>query len=308
MIDPSECRRIIQESELSKNKRAILHEIVNWSYARGRDYAIFEKLDDLVNLTRIHRTDVARAIRELHASQLLQKKASRGEVWLRYLPHGALVPAPLKVDPRIAEATRRKLELLNSCPPGFKPSTGQGQLPLPASPEEQVEDELAANSQVAAAEERERVSKSLTDLRASVSKTLTESVSKSLTNGHGVRDARTRARATCHESFPTESMSHDHVHAPYGGSEEDLKPDQRDLLEQVEELTGMEGKTEHFRRTWIMRVVEHPVATFQAIGETRVAKREGRIRKSVGGTLNWHFKNFRENARRIARKVHLLFW
>lgn len=79
----------------------------------------------------------------------------------------------------------------------------------------------------------------------------------------------------------------------------ELTPAEMDLLQQIEELTATESRTEHFRMTWEKRVRAEPIATFKAIGETRVAKREGRIKSSIGGTLNWHFNNFREAARRL---------
>ncbi len=130
------------------------------------------------------------------------------------------------------------------------------------------------------------------------------------------RDAHVHASATCHV-FPSASQKHvhDHVHAPNGGQEEngatapEITPDQqRDLLDQIDELTGPEGRTEHFRTTWLMRIRERPLAVFQAIGETRMAQREGRITRSIGGALNWHFKNFREAARKGAAKLRMLFF
>jgi hypothetical protein len=315
---------VIQESDLSKRKRALLHEVVNWSFARGREWAVFEKLDDLVALTGIHRPDVANAIAELQREQLVQRKTARGELWIRFLPHGALAPAPSKIDGVTAAAVRQKLESLNSMPEGFEPSTGQRKLALPPAAEDQVENELAANSQASAIRRSEagdqrsgseaRVSESLTDLREKVSESLTKSrelVSETLTTGVSesltARDARGRARATCHDhgTLPTAKHEHDHVHAPAGGGEEgkELSADRLDLLNQVEELTEGEGRTEHFATTWRMRVTDHPIAVFKAVGEVRVAKREGRIRLSVGGALNWHFKNFREAMRKGARML-----
>jgi hypothetical protein len=84
----------------------------------------------------------------------------------------------------------------------------------------------------------------------------------------------------------------------------DLTPDRIDLLNQIDELTISESRTEHFRPLWLRRIREDQISVFQAIGETRVQKREGRIRKTIGGTLNWHYKNFHEAARkRAARKA-----
>jgi hypothetical protein len=298
-------RQMIQESDLSKRKRALLHAIVRWSFERGREWAVFEKLDDLVALTGVHRPDVTNALSELQAAGLLLRKQSHGELRLRFLPYGALVPAPPSIDGGAASTVRTKLELLN--PPGpnwqhIEPG-GQGRLPLPPSSEEAVMDELAANSQEAAVSAH-TISESLTETgekRASVSKSLTQSVSESLTEKASGRDARTRAPATCHEASSSKMHEHDHVHAPYG----ELNPEQTDLLEQVEELTGSEGKNEHFDTTWRMRIRDKPLAVFQAIGETRMAKNEGRIRKTIGGTLNWHFKNFRESARKAVSAVKM---
>ncbi len=88
---------------------------------------------------------------------------------------------------------------------------------------------------------------------------------------------------------------HDHVHA-LSEQTEKLKAEEQDLLDQIEDLTASENRTEHFRTTWIKRIREHPIPVFSAIGETRNAEREGRITKSIGGTLNWHFENFRKAA------------
>lgn len=80
---------------------------------------------------------------------------------------------------------------------------------------------------------------------------------------------------------------HDHVHAPVG-----LTPEQKDLINQINELTESESRSEHFRSLWEMCVKEDQIAVFQAIGETRCMKREGKIKKTIGGALRWHYKNF----------------
>jgi hypothetical protein len=117
------------------------------------------------------------------------------------------------------------------------------------------------------------------------------------------RVARTRAPATCHVPLSSTKHEHDHVHAlSRRGAQAELTPAQNDLLDQIEELTQGEGKTAHFRTTWEMRVRDNEIAAFQSIGETRMAKQEGRIRRCVGGTLNWHFKNFRDGARQRERQ------
>jgi hypothetical protein len=89
------------------------------------------------------------------------------------------------------------------------------------------------------------------------------------------------------------SLKHEHDHV----LGQELTPAQQDLLNQIEELVACENRTQHYRTTWIMRIREHPNQVFAAIGEARLAKREGRIRHSVGGALNWHFGKFREAAR-----------
>jgi len=90
---------------------------------------------------------------------------------------------------------------------------------------------------------------------------------------------------------------HDHVHALTEQPKE-LTAEQKDLLDQIEKLTASENRIAHFCTTWTKRVREYPIQVFSAIGETRNAVRENRIRKSIGGTLNWHFENFREGARK----------
>jgi hypothetical protein len=96
---------------------------------------------------------------------------------------------------------------------------------------------------------------------------------------------------------------HDHVHA-LAEQPKELKAEEQDLLDQIGELTATENRTEHYRKCWIRRIREWPNPVFAAIGETRLALREGRIRESIGGTLNWHFENFRKAAlkRRAANK------
>jgi DNA-binding MarR family transcriptional regulator len=100
----------------------------------------------------------------------------------------------------------------------------------------------------------------------------------------------------------TPKHEHDHVHGPCGYSVEELKPPEQDLLDQIEELIANENRTQHFRTTWILRIRDFPTQVFSAIGETRSAKREGKVRKSVGGLLNWHFEQFRKASAKAARK------
>src|SRR5882724_4790143 len=114
-------------------------------------------------------------------------------------------------------------------------------------------------------------------------------------------------------SIKLPSVHHDHEHAfhkeqfeehehDHAGAEEiELKPAERDLLDQIEELTSNENRTEHFRITWVKRIRDYPNQVFSSIGETRRMKREGAIRKSVGGTLNWHFETFREAAKKLRK-------
>jgi hypothetical protein len=85
----------------------------------------------------------------------------------------------------------------------------------------------------------------------------------------------------------SQEHEHDHVHVPVG-----LTPEQEDLINQINELTEIESRSEHFRTLWEMCVKEDQMAVFQAIGETRCMKREGKIKKTIGGTLRWHYKNF----------------
>jgi hypothetical protein len=93
---------------------------------------------------------------------------------------------------------------------------------------------------------------------------------------------------------------HDHGdHAPSrlpkkGTSGAELTPDQRDLFNQIEELTESEGRTQHFARLWEQLICECSICVFKAIGETRMKKRQGEIRKSIGGTLHWNYKLFHE--------------
>lgn len=90
------------------------------------------------------------------------------------------------------------------------------------------------------------------------------------------------------------SLRHEHDHE----TSHELSAAEEDLLRQLEDLTARENRTSHFRSTWILRIREHPNQVFAAIGEVRGAKREGRVKKSVGGMLNWHFGKFREAAQK----------
>jgi DNA-binding transcriptional ArsR family regulator len=102
------------------------------------------------------------------------------------------------------------------------------------------------------------------------------------------------------------SKKHDHAHAgrlslaktERGTSVIAKSAEQEDLINQIGELCASENRTEKFRTVWEMRTRDHPVETFQAIGETRRMKREGQIRKTIGGTLNWNFKFFCKEGRK----------
>lgn len=96
-------------------------------------------------------------------------------------------------------------------------------------------------------------------------------------------------------SSPPSGHEHDHE------TSHELSAAEEDLLRQLEELTARENRTSHFRSTWILRIRDYPNAVFAAIGEVRGAKREGRIKKSVGGALNWNFEKFRDAARKRRR-------
>jgi len=83
---------------------------------------------------------------------------------------------------------------------------------------------------------------------------------------------------------------------------EELQPDEQDLLNQIEELTEKENRTEHYRSTWLIRIRESPNDVFKAVGQTRLDVREGKIKTSIGGMLNWHFEQFRKASAKAARK------
>lgn len=83
------------------------------------------------------------------------------------------------------------------------------------------------------------------------------------------------------------NKKHDHVNALV-----ELTAEQEDLIRQINELTESENRTEQFRWLWETRLKEDELAVFQAIGETRCLKREGKIKRTIGGTLGWHYKNF----------------
>jgi hypothetical protein len=120
--------------------------------------------------------------------------------------------------------------------------------------------------------------------------------------------ARTRVRAACHEASSSKKhVMSCHANVPFdrpgatapipGTRKRGLTDPELDLLGQIAELTENECRTDDFRKTWEARVQEHPMSAFKAIAETRVIKREGRIKNSVGGTLNYYFKHFRDGSR-----------
>ena len=63
------------------------------------------------------------------------------------------------------------------------------------------------------------------------------------------------------------------------------------MLGEIYELTEPEKRPENFQACWKRRIKEDALAVSQAIRVTRSMKREGKIRKSIGGTLNWHYEN-----------------
>jgi hypothetical protein len=90
-----------------------------------------------------------------------------------------------------------------------------------------------------------------------------------------------------HKNKEPVSKKHDHAHARSA-----LTPGQQDLMNQLNELTESENRNEQFRKLWETLLKEDEIAVFQAIGETRCLKREGKIKKTVGGAVYWHYKNF----------------
>lgn len=125
-------------------------------------------------------------------------------------------------------------------------------------------------------------------------------------------DVRAPARAGHeHDTRATPYMLHEH--GPGGGvakrgargAPQVLTTDeQRDLMRMIEELVTDPGEQRAFCTTWTGRIVDWPNIVFRAIGETRVAGREGRITTTPGRFLNYTFKEFREaeQHRRAAAK------
>ncbi len=107
-----------------------------------------------------------------------------------------------------------------------------------------------------------------------------------------------KSESSSDSSSGSSSTAHDHgheVHASDGGAgaeRQELTPQQCDLLNQIEELTRSENRVAKFRRIWVLKIQDHPNQVFQAIGETRMMVREGRIRKTIGGTLLWNYNFF----------------
>lgn len=299
-------RRVIQESDFSRRERAILHIIVEWSFDRGLEWAKFEKLEDFSKLTGLLESHISSTITGLQRSGLLYVKRWRsnrslGQVScleIRFLPKGALAPAPSNIDATEAAQVRAKLERLNSLPAGFEPS-GQKRLGFAPSIDDQVDEELATNSSTAAIDELDLAGREPTDSGGSIA-----GFGREPTDSGGRRRqcalvpsyARAAAAAEhVHVSIPTGSHGHVHARKIARIGEENLTGAESDLLGQIRDLTLTEGNTEAFATMWILRIRDFPNAVFKAIAETRVTSREGRIRRTIGGTLNWNFKRYRDS-------------
>jgi hypothetical protein len=103
-----------------------------------------------------------------------------------------------------------------------------------------------------------------------------------------------------HDDPALPDMSHDHV--PRGGEKEggslrSPRPMQewnevdRETWGELERL--LSGSLRAFATTWRLRIEDFPRAVRAAIGETRIARTQGRVKKSVGGFLNDQFNRFK---------------
>lgn len=237
-------------------------------------------------------------IRETHIAEtigwLMGRKVIEMEAPNVYRPNPSI--AAWLVRERVTAAAKaREAELLRLAPEFFRQEEIRAGDPRVAFPD----------AELAAAGENFRNSEVLKLRNPEVGGGKTSEIRKS-----GGASCTARARHE-HESSATQSMSCMHVPGGGGGEENSaaarcLEPKHFDLLEQIEELTREEGRAADFRRTWEGRVLEDEVRAFKTIAETKVMKREGRIRRSIGGTLNWNWNYF--GARNLVKKARMLLW
>jgi hypothetical protein len=116
------CRQLVAvELDLTKRERAVLNVVLDWSFARGREWAVFGTLADLATLAGVHRPDASNALVALQRKGVAHVKRGGGETWVRFLPSGALVAPETVLDRAEAAAAAARMERLNSMPPGFDP-------------------------------------------------------------------------------------------------------------------------------------------------------------------------------------------
>ncbi|MES2568658.1 MAG: hypothetical protein V4710_01235 [Verrucomicrobiota bacterium] len=102
---------------------------------------------------------------------------------------------------------------------------------------------------------------------------------------------------SCHRGDPSDLMSHEDER---GGAKDydDEGADSeivlestfaRDLYVRIERLLMPRPLESSFARLWKKRLMRNPQQVSEAVSDTECAKREGRIKKSVGGVLNASF-------------------
>jgi hypothetical protein len=326
-------RRAVQEGDYSKRERALLHLVIDWSLARGREWCVADNLGDLVALTGIDKADVSRALSGLQKSGVLHYKRSDVELRLRFLPAGALLPPASAVDEIAATAVRGKLERLNAFPDGYE-GTGQARLPVELA-EERLEDEQAAMSREdalsRAAQPGERVSPETGGrvVLQSGARFCAGAVGESPTAGRaGVGDSPTLvmppAQATAARvpacaparGFEAKNFALRSNEASgqrslaSGGSERRKIPDMA-ILEKLDELAEAEGGYRgDSQRTWENRVAFHPAVVSEGLADLKLRQEPAQLAKfgQLRSKLGWLFTRCRTIARSMGREMRMLLW
>jgi hypothetical protein len=296
---------------LTRRERDVLNVIVNWSLARGREWAVFESVDDVAALSGLRRPHTSATILGLEDAKLVHRITRRGEIRLRILSTGdGLVEPTQRVDPLKVAAIAAKLAILNAVPEGYE-LTGQRLLPLENS-DEQLANQHAAMSRDRAAEMTSEAYRIGTpdEIRT---ETVREDPYRNGTQPTPVTAAGARTRAG-HVHVPTsvpQSMLHVHGHEPLAADEDNgalralsreelwsrLDEEGQYVVSQVlPEVFGVESARQ-FERTWLLRFCDRwRNDAFRAIGETKRMKVEGaRFTKGPGPCANDLFQRFKHS-------------
>jgi DNA-binding MarR family transcriptional regulator len=331
------CRELINERlVLTLRERGILNVIITWSLARGREWAVFESIGDLGKLSGLDRPHASATLFSLEEKKLLQRIARHRQIKLRFLPTGGeLIEPPMRVDPIELTALISKMDALNEVPEGFE-FGGQKLLTI-ETVDERMADDAAGMSYERGLEMLRKFRESGGDPEASRTESVrgdrdlpyqigteepqrTESVRREAAPAYRIGTAesadtaaraRTRARHdhVCNEE-PTALMTHDHER---GAADKKANANRSstgefflsgeiafELMERIEQLVAPAVLTDSYRAVWTKRICLNMTQVHEALGDAANAKREGKIKSSVGGVLNAAFLDITGEKKRKA--------